>query len=74
MSQEMQILSYLQNGNRISPLEALQRFGCFRLSARILQLRNQGYPITTHRVSNGKKSWAEYELAEGHKKTESRTI
>jgi len=34
-SQTKQILEYLQQGNTITPLEALRKFGCFRLTSRI---------------------------------------
>ena len=50
MSQRMQILSYLQEGNTITPLEALDMFGCFRLSGRIHELRALEYPIKTKMV------------------------
>ena len=43
MSQEKQILKYMQSGNSITPMDALNRFGCFRLGARIYNLKNSGY-------------------------------
>jgi hypothetical protein len=44
-------------------LEALQQFGCFRLAARIHELRNQGWQIAERMVetSSGKRV-AEYSL------------
>ena len=45
MSQEKQILEYLQAGNRITPIDSLNLFGCFRLGARICDLRQRGYDI-----------------------------
>lgn len=34
-SQTKQILDYLKQGNKITPLDALRKFGCFRLTSRI---------------------------------------
>ena len=39
------ILSYLQDGCALTPAEALRRFGCARLAARIWELRQAGYDI-----------------------------
>lgn len=44
-----QILAHLRH-SPITPLEALSLFGCFRLGARIFDLREQGYDITTEIV------------------------
>jgi len=38
-SQEKQILNYLQNGNKLTAIDALNRFNCFRLASRINNLR-----------------------------------
>ena len=63
ISQNKEILKYLQTGNKITPLEALNLFGCFRLGARIFELKEQGHNIETKRItlSNGKRV-AEYQL------------
>lgn len=50
MTQEKAILRWLRSGNRITPLEALKRFGTLRLGARIYDLRRNGYNIKTDRV------------------------
>ena len=34
-SKTKQILEYMQQGNTITPLEALRKFGCLRLTSRI---------------------------------------
>ncbi|MND38622.1 hypothetical protein D3C76_47720 [compost metagenome] len=39
------ILAWLKAGNTITPLEALSRFSCMRLGARIYDLREAGYGI-----------------------------
>lgn len=44
------ILEALQAGDRLTPLDALDRFDCFRLSARIYDLKKQGHNIQTRRV------------------------
>ena len=62
MSQNTQILSYLQQGKKLTPLTALNKFNCFRLSASILDLRKQGHNITTENVTRKGKTFAEYSL------------
>lgn len=64
-SQTDQILKALKKGRKLTPLDALSEFGCFRLGARIFDLKERGYNIVTNTVksSNG-KSFASYELVE----------
>lgn len=64
-SQCSKILGVLLDGGAITPLEALNKFGCFRLSARIHDLRHkQGYDIMTERVlTSSGKYVAQYRLA-----------
>ena len=61
-SQNAKILKHLQSGRSITAVEALDRFGCFRLAARILNLRNRGYKIATtwETDSRKRKRWARY--------------
>ena len=47
MSQNARILSYLSTGRALTPLEALSRFNCMRLSARIQDLQKRGHRIRT---------------------------
>lgn len=51
-----QILAHLRQGRALTPLEALNKFGCFRLGARIWDLKREGHAIVTERVEleNGK--------------------
>lgn len=65
MSQGEAILGYLRTGAEITPLDALQRFGCFRLAARINELRKDGHPIATRmqKTTTG-KDIAAYRLEE----------
>ena len=62
--QTKEILSYLQEGNTLTPIEALTKFGCFRLGARIWDLRNAGYNIEKKMVGD-KKKFAQYKLSTG---------
>jgi hypothetical protein len=45
MSQSQEILEFLQDGNYLTSLEALERFKCFRLASRISDLRRLGIEI-----------------------------
>lgn len=56
-TQCQKILAFLQQGGRITSLSALNQFGCLRLSARIKDLRDEGYQISDRfiKVSDGKK-------------------
>jgi len=56
-SQNALIKGWLLNGYSLTQLEALQQFGCFRLAARIADLRDKGLNIVTDMVTleNGKR-------------------
>lgn len=64
-TQEKQILKALQSGKRLTPLAALEQFGCMRLGARIWNLKNKkGWPIKTTIIkTNTGKHVAEYQMA-----------
>ena len=62
MSQGAAILNYMKSGNTLSPMEALHRFGCMRLAARIKELRRDGHNIVTTKKKVGDKSFAEYRI------------
>ena len=55
-TQANQILTALKNGEHITPLEALNRWGCFRLASRISDLKKRGYNIVKKMIKgeNGK--------------------
>lgn len=38
---------YLEEGNTLTSMEAFEKFGCTRLSARVKDLRDSGYNIVT---------------------------
>lgn len=56
------ILAYMKSGKSITPIEALNLFGCFRLGARCFELKARGIQIksefiTTHSGKRIKKYW-----------------
>lgn len=64
-TQNKMIREFLEQGNAINPMIALNRFGCFRLSARIHDLRTTGMNIGMTRKMNSKGNYyAEYRLME----------
>ena len=62
MSQEDAVMDYLLTGAELTPLEALQKFGCLRLAARIYDLRKDGVDIAERIERNGRKHFAVYKL------------
>lgn len=62
-SQNKRIAQWLNNGNSINPIDALNLFGCFRLSARIKDLKDKGMRISKKMLTlpNGKR-YAVYSL------------
>lgn len=65
-SQCADILKHLQSGRAITPLEALEKFGCFRLGGRIYELKKQGHNIRTDIVEKNGKRFASYSLEKEH--------
>lgn len=49
-TQKANVRAWLLNGNTITPLEALNKFGSLRLSAIIFDLREEGLPIEMERL------------------------
>jgi hypothetical protein len=62
MTQNEAVLRHLKTGRSLTPGAALDRFGIFRLAARIHDLRRQGIKIESHTVKFGRKKWASYLL------------
>lgn len=50
MSQSQAVLFWLKQGNSLSQAEAISKFGCYRLGARIYDLRKSGAKIETQMV------------------------
>ena len=62
-TQAGRILAYLREGQRITALEALELFQCFRLAARVHELRREGWNIIERTVETASgKRIAEYSL------------
>jgi hypothetical protein len=61
-SQSFRIHKFMLNGNVLTPLQALKRFGCFRLAARIHELRSMGINITKKNVVRNNKQVAQYSI------------
>ena len=61
-SQAKNILAHLEQHHSITPLEALNEYGCFRLAAVILNLKKDGYEIETQIIKKNKKRFAQYIL------------
>lgn len=64
-AQKQMILDYMMAGNSISPIEALEKFKCFRLGARIWDLiHKDGYLIYKEMVKDPKtgKRYAQYSM------------
>lgn len=59
MDQNAAIAEHLRAGGTLTALEALHKFGCFRLSARIYDLQRAPYNLriekTTTELPNGKR-------------------
>lgn len=50
-SQASKILDWMLRGHRINPLQALDKYGCFRLGARIADLKKKGWPIQSEYIT-----------------------
>lgn len=66
-SQVNLVLEHLKTGSSIEPMEALSRYGIYRLGACIGVLREEGYPIETEIIyfkrDNGRKGhYAKYTM------------
>ncbi len=61
MTQTEQIWEHLQRAP-ITPIEALNQYGCFRLAARIDDLKKEHPEIRRRMVGRNGKKWCEYYL------------
>lgn len=69
MSQNQEIADYLRAGNALTPREALSLFSCFRLAARVAELRDSGMEIESTMIEvagpRGVARVARYSLKRG---------
>lgn len=56
-TQTEQILARLRTGRSITPIDALREYGCFRLGARVYDLKQDGHNIVSElvEISPGKR-------------------
>jgi ribosomal protein S13 len=71
MSHSAQILNHLRK-EPITALDALDKFGCFRLAARIQELRMRGHKTHTETTVRNGKRYATYHLLKTRTSTEVR--
>lgn len=50
-SQESKILDHMLRGHRITGLDALNLFGCFRLPARIADIQKRGFNVRSEFIT-----------------------
>lgn len=62
LSQNNEVLIYLQQHGSITPMEALREIGCFRLGARIWDLKQQGHDIRRVMETRNGKTYARYSM------------
>lgn len=67
MSQTEWILNEMKRGRMITPVDALAGCNCFRLAARIDDLRAKGHKIITTMLEKNGKRYAGYTLLKGKK-------
>lgn len=62
-SQTKKILQWLQKGRKITQAEAIELFGCYRLSGRIYDIKDMGFDVraTMIQTKQGKR-FAQYSL------------
>lgn len=59
-SQMVQITNWLTSGKKLTALQALQRFGCMRLAARISELKGFGWDVQRVMIKKDGKKYAQY--------------
>lgn len=69
MTQEQMIIRHIKKFGSITPVQAMKEYGIMRLSARIWDLKDKGYPIetkieTSENRFGEKVSYAKYSLRE----------
>ena len=62
MTQHAAILHAFERGARLTPMDALSRFGCMRLAARVHDMRMAGLDVRSRLVERGGKQVSMYWL------------
>lgn len=62
MTQSEMVLAWLRDNRSITPIDALREFGCFRLGARIYDLKQRGIVIAKvmEKKKNADGKWERY--------------
>lgn len=61
-SQNKVLRKHLESGKSIAPMQALNRFGIYRLAARIRNLKDDGMNISTTMIYLNPVKFAKYKL------------
>ena len=70
-NQTTKILLYLKEGNKITGMDALKLFNCWRLGARIFSIRKMGFNVKTDLITTeSKKVIAEYSMGKNYTQTQ----
>ena len=56
------IHAFLLRGYKLTPMQALEKWGCMRLGARIYELRKSGVDVITTPITRNGKTFAQYHL------------
>ena len=57
------IMKYLATGRPLTAIQALEKFGCFRLAARIHEMRSEGLAINEKTITKNGKRFSQYQIA-----------
>lgn len=69
-TQTTKILLYLKEGNKLTGMDALNLFNCWRLGARIFQIREMGFNVIMKLITtNTGKVIGEYSLGKNYTQT-----
>ena len=59
-TQTDQIIDLMKSGHKLTALDALKQVGCFRLAARIAEVKAMGYPVSSDWVETDGKRYKRY--------------
>jgi len=66
-TQNDMILSDLEKGEMITPLDALNNYGCMRLASRVHELKQDGFDVRKKTIIREGKSYAAYYIPQVEK-------
>ena len=70
-NQTTRVLWHLKAGHKLTALDALNLFGCWRLGARIHNIRAMGFNVKTDLITTStKKVIAEYSMGKNYRQTQ----